>query len=149
MQRLCLSMNVLYQLIVIPILGHWLGVLVAKGMGWPLSEIAGYTIVPTLSVIVIAILVPGFVRQSETNQKNLSQGPRASFGKPGARDACLVRARGHRSSHDRVSGLGLVERCQKRSGGKADRGLRFACRELLVDVQSLVGFERQEHLQSA
>ena len=83
MQRLCLSMNVLYQLIVIPILGHWLGVLVAKGMGWPLSEIAGYTIVPTLSVIVIAILVPEFVRQSETNQKDLSQGPRASFGKPG------------------------------------------------------------------
>ena len=83
MQRLCLSMNVLYQLMAIPILGHWLGVLVAKGMGWPLSEIAGYTIVPTLSVIVIAILVPEFVRQSETNQKDLSQGPRASFGKPG------------------------------------------------------------------
>lgn len=83
MQRLCLSMNVLYQLMAIPILGHWLGVLVAKGLGWPLSEVAGYTIVPTLSVIVIAILAPEFVRQSETNQKNLSQGPRASFGKPG------------------------------------------------------------------
>ena len=83
MQRLCLSMNVLYQLTAIPILGHWLGVLVAKGLGWPLSEIAGYTIVPTLSVILIAILVPGFVKQSEANQKNLSQGPRASFGKPG------------------------------------------------------------------
>jgi hypothetical protein len=83
MQRLCLSMNVLYQLMAIPILGHWFGVLAAKGLGWPLSEIAGYTFVPTLSVIVIAILVPEFVRQSETNQKNLSQGPRASFGKPG------------------------------------------------------------------
>ena len=58
MQRLCLSMNVLYQLMAIPILGHWFGVLAAKGLGWPLSEIAGYTFVPTLSVIVIAILVP-------------------------------------------------------------------------------------------
>ena len=83
MQRLCLSMNILYQLMAIPILGHWLGVLTAKGFGWSLSEIAGYTIVPTLAVILIAILMPGLVRQKEATQKGLPQGPRASFGKPG------------------------------------------------------------------
>ena len=71
MQRLCLSMNVLYPLIVIPILGHWLGVLVAKGMGWPLSEIAGYTIVPTLSVIVIAI--GGGVAKLKANKPQYTQ----------------------------------------------------------------------------
>ena len=57
-------MNVLYQLMAIPILGHWFGVLAAKGLGWPLSEIAGYTFVPTLSVILIAILVPGVDRKT-------------------------------------------------------------------------------------
>ena len=83
MQRFCVSMGVLYQLMAIPMLGHWLGVLAAKGLGWSLSDIAGYSMVPTVAVVLVAMLLPSLVKGNQAVQENLAKGPRAALGKPG------------------------------------------------------------------